>query len=352
MSDAQKWLVFSITVGAAVLFYLLAPVLTPFLVGAALAYIGDPLVDRLETMRLSRTWSVVVVFSGLLVTVAAVLLLLLPLLQQQIVALVTKLPAYLDWIQRSAWPWLQQSLGLSPELVDFAGLKAMLTEHWQQVGGVAANVLGTLSRSGLAMLAWLANLVLIPLVTFYLLRDWDVLVRRIGELFPRRMDATVARLARDCDGVLGAFLRGQLTVMLALGTVYSVGLWLVGLELALLIGLIAGLVSFVPYLGFILGVLLAGVAAVMQFHDVMHVLLVLLVFGIGQALESFVLTPLLLGDRIGLHPLGVIFAIMAGGQLFGFVGVLVALPTAAVIMVMLRYAHERYLDSRMYADPE
>jgi predicted PurR-regulated permease PerM len=149
--------------------------------------------------------------------------------------------------------------------------------------------------------------------------------------------------------VLGHFLRGQLTVMSALAAVYTLGLWWVGIEVALLIGLFAGMVSFVPYLGFILGVVVAGVAALVQYQDAAHLLQVLLVFGVGQLLESFVFTPYLLGNRIGLHPLGVIFAIMVGGRLFGLVGVLLALPAAAVIGVALRHAHERYMKSRLYA---
>ena len=352
LNDTQKWLVLAGFVAFAVLLYLLGPVLTPFLVGAGLAYLGDPLADRLETKGLSRTAAVVVVFAVMLAVFALALVVLLPLLQQQLSVLAAKLPDYLDWLQQQAVPWLQRVVGFADLNLDLEGIKQALLTHWQQVGGAAADVLGSVTRSGLALMGWLGTLVLIPLVSFYLLRDWDVMMARIGELIPRRQAPVVKRLAKDCDDMLGNFLRGQLTVMLALATVYTTGLWLVGLELALLIGLFAGLVSFVPYLGFILGVLFAGVAALMQFHDAYHLLLVLGVFGVGQVLESFVFTPLLLGDRIRLHPLGVIFAVMAGGQLFGFVGVLLALPVAAVVGVLLRYAHERYLASRVYAGDE
>jgi predicted PurR-regulated permease PerM len=194
--------------------------------------------------------------------------------------------------------------------------------------------------------------VLIPVLTFYLLRDWDLLVARVHELIPRRYEQSVAQIAKQCDEMLGAFMHGQLLVMLSLGTVYSIGLWLVGLDMAFLIGMLAGLVSFVPYLGFILGMLVAGIAALMQFQDAIHLFYVLLVFGTGQMLESFLLTPYLLGDRIGLHPVAVIFAVMAGGQLFGFVGILLALPATAVIMVLLSHAHEHYINSELYADDE
>jgi len=185
-------------------------------------------------------------------------------------------------------------------------------------------------------------------VTFYLLRDWDHLVGRVNELIPRRSQPVVARLAKESDTVLGAFLRGQLLVMLALAIIYITGLSFIGLDLAILIGLVAGLISFVPYLGFIVGILLAGIAAIVQFHDALHPGYVVLVFALAQAIEGMLLTPLLVGDRIGLHPVAVIFAILAGGQLFGFVGVLLALPVAAVIAVILRYAHERYKESGLY----
>ena len=349
MSDTQKGLLLIGFVATGVLLYLLAPVLTPFLIGAGLAYLGDPLADWLEARRLSRTMAVVIVFSAMVLAVVVAVAVLLPLLQHQLAVFAAKLPDYLDWFQRTALPWLQARLGMAEVGLDMGSIKQTLIGHWQQLGGVGAQLMTAITRSWLAMLGWLANLVLIPLVTFYLLRDWDTSLRRIGELLPRRIAPIAVRLAKDCDIVLGHFLRGQLTVMLALAVVYSLGLWWVGIELALLIGLFAGMVSFVPYLGFILGVLAAGVAALVQFHDALHVLQVFLVFGVGQVLESFVLTPLLLGDRIGLHPLGVIFAIMVGGQLFGFVGVLLALPTAAVIGVLLRYAHERYINSQLYA---
>lgn len=349
MSDAQKWLWLAGGIGAALLLYLLAPVLTPFLIGAGLAYLANPLVRWLEARRLSRTLAVVAVFSIMLLAAVTAVAVILPLLEQQVMVFVAKLPEYLDWLQHRALPWLQAQLGMAEMTLDIESIKQALMAHWQQVGGIGAQVLGTLTRSWLAMLGWLANLILIPLVTFYLLRDWDKSLQRIGELLPRRIEPVVVRLAKDCDAVLGHFLRGQMTVMLALAVIYSLGLWWVGIDVALLIGLFAGLVSFVPYLGFILGVLAAGIAALVQFQDAVHAMQVFLVFGVGQLMESFVLTPMLLGDRIGLHPLGVIFAIMVGGQLFGFVGVLLALPAAAVIGVLFRYAHKRYLSSELYA---
>jgi predicted PurR-regulated permease PerM len=352
MSDAQKLWWLAGAAAAGFLLYLLGPVLTPFLVGAGLAYLGDPLADWLERRGLSRTLAVTVVFSVMVLAAVIALAILLPLLQHQLLVFGRKLPDYFDWLQQRVLPWLQLRLGISDLSLDIDSLKQAVIAHWQQVGGVGARIVAVVTHSWLTVMAWLANLVLIPLVAFYLLRDWDRLMARIAELLPRRRAPVIVRLAKECDAMLGHFLRGQLSVMVALGLVYSVGLWWVGLELALLIGLFAGLVSFVPYLGFILGILTAGVAVLVQFHDAAHLLQVVLVFGIGQLLESFVFTPLLLGDRIGIHPVVVIFAVMAGGQLFGFVGVLLALPVAAVSGVLLRHAHGRYLNSRLYAGDE
>lgn len=345
-TDRWFWLLLATIVG--VLLYLLAPVLTPFMIAAILAYMGDPLADRLETYNIPRAFAVVIVFIVLILVAALVLLILVPLLQRQFVILGSKIPAYFDVIQHQLLPWLNSHFHLNLQL-DSATLKTSLQSHWKEAGSLARSLAGYISQSSVLLVAWLANLILIPVVTFYLLRDWDILVARIREMLPRKSEPVISQLARSADEVLGAFLRGQLLVMLGLATIYSLGLWIVGLDIAFLIGLIAGLVSFVPYLGFIVGVVSAVVAALLQFHDGIHLFYVLIVFAIGEVMESFVLTPLLVGDRIGLHPVAVIFAVMAGGQLFGFFGVLLALPTAAVIAVVLRYLHGRYRDSSLYS---
>lgn len=345
-TDRWFWLLLATVVG--VLLYLLAPVLTPFMVAAILAYMGDPLVDRLEAIKISRTLSVVIVFLVLTLIAGLILLLVVPLLQSQFVILGNKIPAYFDVIQHQFLPWFNAHFHVDLQL-DSKTLKTSLQSHWKEAGSLARTLTTYITQSGVLLVAWLANMLLIPVVTFYLLRDWDVMVARIREMLPRKSEPVISRLARSADEVLGAFLRGQLLVMLGLATIYSLGLWIVGLDIAFLIGLIAGLVSFVPYLGFIVGIVAAVLAALLQFHDGMHLLYVVLVFGIGQAMEGMVLTPLLVGDRIGLHPVAVIFAVLAGGQLFGFLGVLLALPAAAVIAVVLRYLHERYRDSSLYS---
>ena len=208
-----------------------------------------------------------------------------------------------------------------------------------------------MSRSGFAMVAWVINLALLPILAYYFLRDWDKLVERVASMIPRNHIEVVTRLARESNDVLGAFIRGQIVVMIALGIVYAAGLSLVGLNLGLLIGLVAGLISFIPYLGATTGVVMAVLAALVQSQgfDLQLLVLVGVVFTVGQLLESYVLTPRIVGDKIGLHPVAVIFAVMAGGQLFGFLGMLLALPAAAVINVLLRYAHQRYRQSELYA---
>ncbi|MDD3608580.1 MAG: AI-2E family transporter [Halothiobacillaceae bacterium] len=332
-----------------VVLWLLSPVLTPFLVAALLAYLFDPWVDRLERRRVPRSLGVALVFLVIALGVSAALLWLAPMLQKQILALAQSLPAHLAWIQDTLIPRLTELTGLP---LDMSALKTTLAAHAQEAGQWVARGLGLAFGSGMTLLSWLMNLLLVPVVTFYLLRDWDRLVSGVRGLLPRGVEPTVTQLARESDDVLGAFLRGQLSVMLALGVVYSTGLWMAGLELALLIGMIAGLVSFVPYLGFIVGIVSASLAMYFQTHEWLPLVYVLIVFGIGQLLESVLFTPLLVGDRIGLHPVAVIFSVMAGGQLFGFFGILLALPVAAVLAVIVRHMHGRYRQSAFYgAEP-
>lgn len=345
----RVWLWGLCLLGALLVVWLLGPILTPFVIAAGLAYVGDPLVDRLQTLRLSRTAAVMVVFAGLTLGFILLVLLLFPVLEQQSRVLIANLPRYGDWLQRQFGPLIDSVLP-EGQRFDAAALKSLLSEHWQSAGGIASALFLRVFSSGTALLALVANLVLIPVITFYMLRDWDRLIERIRDLLPRRTLDTASELARETDAVLGQFIRGQLLVMAALGLVYTLGLWLAGLDLALLIGLGAGLVSFVPYLGVIVGVLAAGVAMLVQTGDPWQLLWVAGVFTVGQTLESAVLQPLLVGDRIGLHPITVIFAVLAGGQLFGFVGVLLALPAAAAIGVLVRYAGRRWKASELYLE--
>ncbi|HMB56856.1 MAG TPA: AI-2E family transporter [Arenimonas sp.] len=342
-----QWLLITAAVG--VLLWLLAPILTPFVLSALLAWLGDPLVVRLERAGRTRTVAVLLVFVLMVLVITLALVILVPLLEDQVGQFIVWLPRLADWITVTAIPWVEHRGGFKlATYIDPTQLIALLKGHWQQAGGIAATVIGGLSKSGLAIIEFFANIALIPVVTFYFLRDWRSMLTQIRELLPRPLEPVVVRLAAESDEVLGGFLRGQLSVMLSLGTIYATGLWLVGLDLGLLIGFVAGLVSFVPYLGAIVGVSAAVIATLVQHGDVTHLALVLMVFAIGQTMEGFVLVPWMVGDKIGLHPVAVIFAIMTGGQLFGFLGVLLALPVAAVAMVGLRYAHDRYTHSHLY----
>ncbi|HZR38269.1 MAG TPA: AI-2E family transporter [Nevskia sp.] len=334
-------------VGGLVLLYYLGPILAPFLVSAGLAYLGDPLVDRLEKLRLPRTAGVAIVFVVFFGGLVTALVLMVPLLEEQIVTFAQNIPEWLKWVQDVGLPRLGVHLPAGVRL-DASGLRNAITHNLTQAGDIAGAVLSRVEQSTPALLGFLADLLLIPIVSFYLLRDWDLLVARIDQLIPPRLRPRAEQLARETDGVLSALIRGQLLVMAALAVYYSIGLGLAGLKVALLVGIFTGLVSFIPYLGYFSGLLVACIAMGVQSQEVTPVLWVAVVYGIGQVLESGLLTPLLVGDRIGLHPVAVIFAILAGGQLLGFAGVLVALPVAAVAAVLLRHAREHWLQSPLY----
>lgn len=351
MTQSNRWFWLVASVVAASLFYLLAPILLPFVVGALLAYCGDPLVDRLESWKISRTLSVVVVFFVILLALLPVLLYLIPLLESQIKLLITKTPGYIDWVMVNLEPTLQETFGINIPSLEIEQLKSTFKDQFSNAGGFVKGLLRTVTHSGFVVAGWAANLFLIPVITFYLLRDWDRLVAYIRDLLPRDVEPTVSLLAKESDDVLGAFLRGQMLVMLCLGTIYAVGLKLVGLELSLLIGMLAGLLSFIPYMGLIVGIIVASIAVLLQTQDPTQLIWVGAVFIIAQMIEGTILTPLLVGDRIGLHPVAVIFSVLAGGQLFGFFGILLALPVFAILAVIMRHLHKKYKDSDLYGSP-
>jgi len=347
-SQTRFWLIISVIFTG--LLYLMAPVLTPFLFAALLAYLGDPLIDRLEARKIPRAWAVALVFGAILFSLLLLLLFLIPMLTHQFKGLIQRLPTHIDWFQMHVLPWLETHLGVEPESFSLRSVQTKLVAFADDIGDLAGSLLESFRASSTALITWMANLILVPVVTFYLLRDWDLLVARVQELLPRHIEPVVSKLARESDDVIGAFLRGQVIVMAVLGVIYSLGLALIGLEFSLLIGMLAGLVSFVPYLGLITGIVVASIAALMQFHSVLSLVLVCMVFGVGQLISDFLLTPKLVGDRIGLHPVAVLFAVLAGGHLFGFFGILLALPVTAVIAVLLRHAHDEYIKSVLYSD--
>lgn len=313
------------------LLYLLAPILTPFLLGALIAYLANPLVKYLQTWHIPHILSVVLVFVGFFTLLLVLIFNLFPLLQAQISEFIDALPKIISWVQVNL-------ISKIDGYVDIETLKTGLSNNLSKTGWVLSAVL----QSSYTIIEWTVNIILTPVVTFYFLRDWDSILLHIKHLLPKSMKSTILKLARQCDEVLGAFFRGQLLVMLSLCLIYGIGLTLIGLKFGLVIGIIGGLLSIVPYLGSGFVLITASITSLVQYESWESVIWVLGVFLIGQALEGYVLTPNLVGNRIGLHPVAVIFAVMAGGTLFGFFGVLLALPAAAVIMVLLRSAKEKY----------
>ncbi len=348
MTPGARWFWLAMLLITAALIYLLAPILLPFISGALLAYLGDPLVDRLESWKIPRTLAVSIVFLVLFLLLVPVLFFLIPLLESQVKLLVAKMPGYIDWLMVNLEPALQKTFGINIPALEVEQLKASFTDQFANMGGFFKALVRTVSHSGIVVAGWAANLLLIPVIAFYLLRDWDRLVDYLHDLLPRNVEPVISQISRESDEVLGAFLRGQMMVMLALGTIYAIGLKMVGLEFSLLIGMLAGLLSFIPYMGLIVGIVVAGAAVMLQTHDPSNLLWVALVFVVAQIIEGTILTPLLVGDRIGLHPVAVIFAVLAGGQLFGFFGILLALPVFAVLAVIMRHLHESYKLSSIY----
>ncbi len=335
-----NWLIATALVGG--LLYLLAPVLTPFIAAALLAYIGDPLADRLQRLKLPRTIAVVAVFLLTFLMVFLLIMLVLPLIQMQVGALLDALPDIIHQLEDIWLPRLGSLVG-GIDGGDDIGMAAFLSRYGEMAGSWGSKVLLGLSKSGGLLFAAVLSLFLIPILTFYLLRDWDHMVAHFGALVPSRSRDTVTRLARETDEILGSFLRGQILVMIALAIIYSVGLTIVGLKYAIAIGVVAGLVSFVPYLGFIFGILLAALTVIGAPNIWWMLGGIVVTFSVAQFIEGSFLTPKLVGDRIGLHPVIIIFAIAAGGQLFGFFGILLALPAAAALSVLVRFAYHNYL---------
>lgn len=331
----------------AILYYL-APVLTPFLIGALLAYLVNPLVNRLMHFHLKRLTSVIIVFSALFFSLFLIVLLFIPVIQQQISTLFILIPKAIDWVQMTLLPKISFLLSGQQELFNPQTLKSVVATNLSKASGIAGAFLTTIMQSGILLIHWLLNLIIIPVVTFYLLRDWELLLYKIKTLIPRHAEPTVLKIAKECDQVLNAFFRGQFLVMLAIGIYYSIGLSIIGLNISIVLGLTIGLISIVPYLGIIVGIIVASLAAYLQFGLFYDVLLVWGIFAIGQVLDTLFVTPNLIGNRIGLHPVAVIFAVLAGGTLFGFFGVLLALPVAAVIVIWLRHLEHSYQQSQLY----
>ena len=354
LSPEQKqstfWL--ALWLACALLLYILGPILTPFIAAAILAYALNGAVDYLERARLGkfhlpRSLAVVVVMLLFLGAVGALVLIVVPVLRTELPLLQAQIPDALARIDATLAPRLAQ-MGIHVKL-DGGGLRRILTQQITTSGDeIWATLLASARVGGSALLGWLATAILIPVVLFYLLLDWHRLLLQLENAVPRRWVRQTVDMAHEVNALLAQYLRGQLLVMLVLALYYSAALALAGFEVALPVGILTGLLVFIPYLGYGLGLALALTAAILQFSDWSGVIAVAVIYGAGQVIEGFFLTPRLVGERIGLNPLAVIFALLAFGQLFGFVGVLLALPASAVLMVAFRHLKRHYLRSSFY----
>jgi predicted PurR-regulated permease PerM len=331
--------------------WLFSPILTPFVLAACIAYFLDPPTSQLARLGVGRGFAALFMVLLLALVALIAVLLLYPLLIAQVTVLVQRLPAYVLRIGqalREALSALSEHLG--PDVVD-----SRLQDLAVGQAGAMVSFLGTalarLLGGGIALFYVFTLVTVTPVVAFYLLRDWPRMVRQVDGWLPLRSAATLRQLARDMDRVLSAWLRGQLICCAILALYYAAALSAVGLELGLIVGLMAGLLSFIPYVGSITGMLTALLLALAQFGTWAGVLTVLGVFVIGQVVEGYIIYPRLLGDRVELHAVWVIFALFAGGVVFGFLGVLLAVPIAAAIGVVARFWLRRYLESPLYLDP-
>jgi len=330
---------------AAVL-WLLHDILLPFVAGIALAYVLAPLADRVERLGVNRTVAALIVVSVLVVALIALMLLLVPLLLQQGASLISHIPGYFKRIKELIvdpnFPWL-----------NWLGSAETGKTASDLVGQVATWLLSfsySLWTGGKALVSFASVLIVMPVVTFYLIRDWHAMIDRVDSWIPVRQRETVRQLGREIDAAIGGFLRGQFGVCLVLGCYYAIGLMLVGLDFALLIGLIAGVITFVPYIGSMTGLMIAVSVAIAQFWpDWKRITLVVAIFLVGQFIEGNIVSPKFVGERVGLHPVWLIFAMFEFGYLFGFVGLLIAVPLGAAIAVLLRFGLRQYFASPLYA---
>lgn len=331
--------------------YLLKPVVVPFIGAFLIAYLFSPLVDKLHNIGLPRWLSISLVFIGIGVAIFLSMWFLVPLVWEQLMYAKNNIPSNIHWVNYTFLPWLSETFNLVPMEIDTEQMSAAIMEYIQtnySADSIQAMLL-KVAQSGLNFIQIGGTIVLIPIIAFYFLLDWERMLENMRRLIPRKYEKSTLTIVGECHEVLGAFVKGQFLVMFLLGVVYAVGLQLVGIEVGIIIGMIAGLASIIPYLGFAVGIISAIVACLFQFGlDWVHLALVLVVFMVGQAIEGYILQPFLLGDKIGLSPVAVVFAVLAGAQLAGLLGMLIALPVAAIIVVLLRHARENYEKSNLY----
>jgi len=343
------WLIAIILFGLAV--WLLRGVLMPFFAGMVIAYMLDPVADRFEAAGAPRWLATTLVLLSFLLVIVAVLVVLVPVISSQVGGLLAALPDYAETLNEALLPLFERFGGfLGVETVD--DLRGALSRYAGDAVAWLAQILGGIWRGGLAIIDILSLLVITPVVAFYLLRDWDRMVATIDSYLPRTYAGTIRMLANDVNRTLASFMRGQALVCLILGTCYAIGLSIVGLNFGILVGLGAGLISFIPYVGSIVGFVTSMGIALIQFDSWVMWAAVGGIFVGGQAIEGNFLTPKLVGGSVGLHPVWVLFALLAGGSLFGFTGVLIAVPVAAVVGVLVRFFLHQYRESPYYLGPE
>lgn len=345
---AKPWIIMACVIAAFIwLLYALGDVLTLFIVAAVLAYVLNPLVEWLQLKRIRRAPASMIIMALALLILLSLVLIIVPMLLNQFNNLAERLPQIVGFVQNKLLPWLNSVSGDYIQ-IDQESIIAWLQSHTDELSNTLKEWIPTLMRQSGNVISGVSNLVLLPLLLYYFLLDWKRWSSGISKLVPRRFIETYTRISGNMDEVLGEFLRGQLMVMMIMGLVYGLGLMLVGLDSGFAIGMIAGILVFIPYLGAFTGLLLATVAALLQYGSWQGLLMVWAVFGVGQFLESFFITPKIVGDRIGLSPFWVIFSLMAFGQLMGFVGMLAGLPLAAVTLVLLREGASAYFGSHFY----
>lgn len=334
--------------------YLLKPVVIPFVVAFFMAYLFSPLVEQFCKVGLPRWLSISLVFIGIGIALTLAVWYIIPLVWKQLIIARDSIPVGINWINSTFLPWVSATFNIEEMEIDTTHLSSIVMDYVQtnySADSIQAMLL-RVAQSGLNFIQIGGTVVLIPIIAFYFLLDWQRMLDSLRRLIPRPYEQSTLAVVQECHSVLGAFVKGQFLVMILLGVVYATGLQLIGLEVGLIIGMIAGLASIIPYLGFAVGIVAAIIATFLQFGiDWMQLVLVLVVFMIGQAVEGYILQPFLLGDKIGLSPVAVVFAVLAGAQLAGFMGMLIALPVAAVIVVLLRHLRDYYEKSNLYGQP-
>ena len=327
---------------------LLRDVLFPFVAGFAIAYFLDPLVDRLERAGLTRTWSTIVVTASFFVLFILVLALLVPVLYAQVIQFLNNLPGYVAAIEAKAAPLVELARSYMSVEEGTTKVREFLEAHLGDVARFTVRFLGNLVGGLEVTFSLLSLFVITPVVAFYLLRDWDRIVARIDSWLPRVHAETIREQIGLVDETMAGFVRGQFSVCMILGLFYGIGLSIVGLEFGLIVGILTGLISFVPYFGMVVGFVVGMGLAIAQFDAIVPIVLVAVVFAVGQVIEGNFLTPKMVGDRVNLHAVWIIFALLAGGALFGLVGVMLAVPVAAIVGVLVRFAVAQYLQSALY----